>query len=119
VDLLSRLSNVDIARNKPVLGSGNFIRESGIGIQYVMEDPLVMFGTHPQLTGRTGEVVLGKKSGKASIVYKLGELGLGESDDEQLAAMLAEVKQQGIKKRDILSDDEFKSIVAKVRQQAA
>jgi len=118
-DMLAELSNIAIARNKPVLGSGNFIRESGIGIQYVMEDPLVMFGTHPQLTGRTGEVVLGKKSGKASIVYKLGELGLGEADDDQVTAMLTEVKQQGIQKRDILSDNEFKAIVAKVRQQAA
>ncbi|MYA89453.1 MAG: 2-isopropylmalate synthase, partial [Boseongicola sp. SB0662_bin_57] len=70
--MLSELSNVPIARNKPVLGHGNFIRESGIGIQYVMHDPLVMFGTHPALTGRSGEVVLGKKSGKASIVYKMG-----------------------------------------------
>jgi len=118
-DLLSELSNIDIARNKPVLGAGNFIRESGIGIQYVMEDPLVMFGTHPQLTGRVGEVVLGKKSGKASILYKLGELGLGEADDDQVTAMLTEVKQQGIAKKDILSDDEFKSIVAKVRKMAA
>jgi len=118
-DMLAKMSNIEIARNKPVLGSGNFIRESGIGIQYVMEDPLVMFGTHPQLTGRTGEVVLGKKSGKASIVYKLGELGLGEADDDQVTAMLSEVKQQGIQKRDILSDNEFKAIVAKVRQQAA
>ena len=84
-----------------------------------MEDPLVMFGTHPQLTGRAGEVVLGKKSGKASIVYKLGELGLGEADDEQVTAMLMEVKQQGIQKRDILSDAEFKSIVAKVRESAS
>jgi len=40
-------------------------RESGIGINYVMHDPLVMFGTHPAFTGRQGEVVLGKKSGKA------------------------------------------------------
>ena len=118
-DKLAELSNIAIARNKPVLGSGNFIRESGIGIQYVMEDPLVMFGTHPQLTGRAGEVVLGKKSGKASIVYKLGELGLGEADDEQVTAMLTEVKQQGIQKRDILSDAEFKSIVAKVRESAS
>ncbi|MDB4224740.1 hypothetical protein N9850_13295, partial [Granulosicoccus sp.] len=118
-NMLAELSNIEIARNKPILGSGNFIRESGIGIQYVMEDPLVMFGTHPSLTGRVGEVVLGKKSGKASIVYKLGELGLGEADDDQLAAMLNEVKQQGIQKRDILSHDEFRAIVAKVRQQAA
>lgn len=110
-ELLSRVSNVPIARNKPLLGSGNFTRESGIGIQYVMHDPLVMFGTHPALTGRKGEVVLGKKSGKASIVYKLNALGMAEANDTQIAAILDQVKQAGIKKRDILSDDEFKNIV--------
>lgn len=109
--LLSRLSNIPIARNKPVLGHGNFIRESGIGIQYVMNDPLVMFGTHPTLTGRQGEVVLGKKSGKASVIYKMGELGLGEADDSRAIKILEQVKAQGIAKRDFLSDAEFVSIV--------
>ena len=118
-ELLSRLSNVPIARNKPILGAGNFTRESGIGINYVMHDPLVMFGTHPALTGRAGEVVLGKKSGKASIAYKLEQLGLGESDEAETAEMLDDVKQAGIKKRDILSDDEFKAIVEAVRSRKA
>lgn len=112
--LLSKLSNVPIARNKPLLGDGNFTRESGIGIQYVMHDPLVMFGTHPAFTGREGEVVLGKKSGKASIAYKLDKLGLGEASDEQNAEILDLVKQAGIKKRDILDDDEFKAIAESV-----
>ena len=114
-DLLSELSNVPIARNKPVLGHGNFIRESGIGIQYVMHDPLVMFGTHPALTGRSGEVVLGKKSGKASIVYKMDELGLGELDETQAGEVLARVKSRGIERRDMLTDDEFRAIVDSVR----
>lgn len=118
-ELLSRLANVPIARNKPILGSGNFTRESGIGINYVMHDPLVMFGTHPALTGRAGEVVLGKKSGKASISYKLEQLGLGESDEAETAEMLDSVKQAGIKKRDILSDDEFKAIVEAIRSRNA
>ncbi len=117
--LISRLSNVPIARNKPVLGAGNFTRESGIGIDYVMNDPLVMFGTHPALTGRMGEVVLGKKSGKMSVVYKLGALGLGESDDDEIARILLEVKQAGIAKRDILTDDEFTAIVKTVRDGVA
>lgn len=109
--LISELSNIPIARNKPVLGHGNFIRESGIGIQYVMNDPLVMFGTHPSLTGRNGEVVLGKKSGKASITYKMGELGLGDISDEDNAALLARVKDMGIAKRDFLTDEEFTALV--------
>ncbi|MDE0696166.1 MAG: 2-isopropylmalate synthase [Boseongicola sp.] len=117
--MLSELSNVPIARNKPVLGHGNFIRESGIGIQYVMHDPLVMFGTHPALTGRSGEVVLGKKSGKASIVYKMGELGLGDLADDQAAEVLTRVKAKGIEKRDMLNDEEFRSIVSEVRARNA
>ncbi|MGR3290857.1 MAG: LeuA family protein [Paracoccaceae bacterium] len=117
-DMLAELSNVPIARNKPVLGTGNFIRESGIGIQYVMHDPLVMFGTHPSLTGRVGEVVLGKKSGKASVTYKMEALGLGELDAEQSAEVLALVKAKGIEKRDILSDVEFREIVDSVRTAA-
>ena len=118
-DLLAKLSNISIARNKPVLGHGNFIRESGIGIQYVMHDPLVMFGTHPSLTGRSGEVVLGKKSGKASVVYKMEELGLGELADDQASEVLAQVKTKGIEKRDILSDAEFQAIVEAVRAKDA
>ncbi len=114
-ELLSQRANVPIARNKPVLGYGNFIRESGIGIQYVMNDPLVMFGTHPAFTGRSGEVVLGKKSSKASVVYKMGELGLGEITDDQSAEILTRVKQKGIEKRDTLTDGEFTRIVDDVR----
>lgn len=117
--LLSKLANVPIARNKPLLGDGNFTRESGIGIQYVMHDPLVMFGTHPSFTGREGEVVLGKKSGKASVEYKLNQLGLGEASDEQNAEILDRVKQAGIKKRDILSDAEFKEIAESVLEHKA
>lgn len=117
--LLSDLANVPIARNKPILGAGNFTRESGIGINLVMHDPLVMFGTHPALTGRVGEVVLGKKSGKASIKYKLDALGLGEADDEETAGILDMVKLAGIEKRDILSDEEFRTIVETFRARSA
>ncbi len=105
--LVSQCANIPIQRNKPVLGSGNFTRESGIGVNYVVEDPLVMFGTHPELTGRSGEVVLGKKSGKASIQYKLRELGIKEPEDLDIPSLLADIKQKGIDKRDILTDAEF------------
>ncbi len=113
--MISEKSNIPIARNKPVLGHGNFIRESGIGINYVMNDPLVMFATHPALTGKEGEVVLGKKSGKASIIYKMGELGMGELDDDKIGAILNEVKKAGIAKRDVLTNEEFANIVSAVR----
>ncbi len=113
-ELVSGIANIPIARNKPVLGHGNFIRESGIGIQYVMHDPLVMFGTHPSLTGRSGEVVLGKKSGKASILYKLDELAINGVSEDQVGDILGAVKQKGIAKKDILTDEEFTDIVREI-----
>ena len=87
-ELVSRLSRFDIAANKPILGERNFTRESGIGVDLVVKEPLAMFGTHPALTGRRGEVVLGKKSGKASIAYHLEQLGITGIDDQMVAEML-------------------------------
>jgi isopropylmalate/homocitrate/citramalate synthase len=110
-ELVSRISRFDIAVNKPILGERNFTRESGIGVDLVVKEPLAMFGTHPALTGRKGEVVLGKKSGKASITYNLEQMGITGTDDESVSAMLQLVKDKGIEKRGLVSPDEFKDIV--------
>jgi methanogen homocitrate synthase len=113
--LVEELSGIPVARNKPVVGEGNFTRESGIGINFVMEQPLVMFATHPALTGRKGKIVLGKKSGKPSIVYMLKELGLGGLEDAQIDAALTAVKKLGNEKRGLVSPEEFTTIVGAVR----
>jgi methanogen homocitrate synthase len=113
-ELVSRISRFDIALNKPILGDRNFTRESGIGVDLVVKEPLAMFGTHPALTGRRGEVVLGKKSGKASITYNLEQMGITGTDDEAVGEMLRRVKDKGIEKRGLLSPAEFKEIVEDV-----
>ena len=113
-DLVRRLSNLPIAINKPILGSRNFTRESGIGVDLVVKQPLAMFGTHPALTGRLGDVVLGKKSGKASITYTLERMGITGTSDEAVNEMLQMVKERSIEKRGLVSDDEFREIADRV-----
>jgi isopropylmalate/homocitrate/citramalate synthase len=113
-ELVSRISRFPIAANKPILGDRNFTRESGIGVDLVVKEPLAMFGTHPALTGRRGEVVLGKKSGKLSITYNLEQLGITDADDEAVGEMLKRVKDKGIKKRGLLTQEEFREIVDSV-----
>jgi methanogen homocitrate synthase len=113
-ELVSRITNLPIAVNKPILGARNFTRESGIGVDLVVKEPLAMFGTHPALTGRAGEVVLGKKSGKASITYNLERMGITDADDETVSEILRQVKERGIAKRGLLDDAEFKEIVTAV-----
>jgi methanogen homocitrate synthase len=117
--LVSKVSGIEIARNKPILGSRNFTRESGIGVDLVVRKPLAMFGTHPHLTGREGDVVLGKKSGKASITYNLERLGMGALDDDAITEVLGMVKKKGIEKRGLLTDDEFREIVDAVVSRVA
>jgi methanogen homocitrate synthase len=113
-DLVRRLSNLPIAVNKPILGSRNFTRESGIGVDLVVKQPLAMFGTHPALTGRSGDVVLGKKSGKASITYTLEQMGITGTSDEAVNEMLQLVKARSIEKRGLVSPDEFRDIADRV-----
>lgn len=115
--MVSELSGVRVAQNKPVVGEENYTRESGIGANLVVEQPLAMFATHPGLTGRKGKIVLGKKSGKPSVAYKLRELDLGTLDDAQMASVLHEVKNLGNQKRGIVDNDEFAAIVQRIRKE--
>lgn len=110
-ELVSELSGVKLANNKPVLGKGNYIRESGIGVDLVMTKPLAMFATAPRLTGRDAEIVLGKKSGKASITYMLDRLGIQNTSDENVNEILKEVKKKGTEKKGLLTNDEFSMII--------
>jgi len=112
--LVSRLSNLPIAVNKPILGARNFTRESGIGVDLVVTKPLAMFGTHPALTGRSGDIVLGKKSGKASITYTLEQLGISGAGDEAVGEMLRLVKERSIARRALVTLEEFREIAERV-----
>ncbi len=107
------LSGIKPATNKPVIGAGNYTRESGIGVDLVMKTPLAMFGTAPQFFGREGEVVLGKKSGKTSILYTLDKLGIQNVSEDTISEILKEVKTIGTEKRALLTMEEFKEILSR------
>ncbi len=111
--LVEQLSGVPIAPNKPFAGARNYTRESGIGVDLVLKQPLAMFATDPAYFGRKGDIVLGKKSGKASITYFLDEMGVAASD-EQVAEMLEQVKALGVQKKGLLTTAEFQAIVLRV-----
>jgi methanogen homocitrate synthase len=112
--LVEEISGVPIAPNKPFAGAKNYTRESGIGVDLVVKQPLAMFATHPVYFGRKGEIVLGKKSGKASITYFLDMMGV-EASDDQAEDMLQRVKALGEKKKGLLTTEEFETIVQQCR----
>lgn len=106
---VEKIAGVRLANNKPVAGIRNYTRESGIGIDLVVKQPLAMYATDPRYFGREGDIVLGKKSGKASIEYFLDKLNL-TADEEQVASILAKVKEKGIEKKGLLTEEEFLDI---------
>ena len=112
-DLVSRLSGVPIAPNKPFMGSRNYTRESGIGVNLVIEQPLAMFATDPRYFNRTADIALGKKSGKMSIQFCLKQEGIKATDDE-ISEILAQVKERGTKAKRLITMDEFKDIYTKI-----
>ena len=113
-EMVAKISGIPIAPNKPIIGQRNYTRESGIGVNLVLEEPLAMFSTDPRYFDKLGHVALGKKSGKASIVYYLDKMGL-EASDEAISEMLEMVKAKGAEKRGLLTDEEFLEIAQRCK----
>jgi isopropylmalate/homocitrate/citramalate synthase len=121
-EILPELSGVIQARtkfpmppNKPIVGERIFTRESGIGADMVKKFPLSMFSLDPEFIGQKPSVVLGKKSGKLSVQQKLEELGLGVLSPEQADTVVSRIKEMGTERRGLVSDEEFKTLVARAK----
>lgn len=108
--LVSKLSGIPIPGNKPFAGKRNYCRESGIGIEQVMQRPLSMFATNPACFGQQAQVVLGKKSGKKSVEYMLERLGI-KAEEGQVEDMLYRVKALSIANKRLITQEEFENIV--------
>lgn len=110
--LVAQESGYTLDAWKPVVGKNLFMRESGaVASQFRIPEAIEPFSA--ELVNARRAIVLGKKSGLDSIVLKCAELGL-TVPEEKRAAVLASVKQRGIAKRALVSDDEFRSIVAEI-----
>jgi isopropylmalate/homocitrate/citramalate synthase len=95
---------------KPVVGRNLFARESGaVASQFHIPEAIEPYSA--ELVGADREIVLGKKSGLDSIAIKAQQLGI-EIPEAKRAAVLAAVKAKGIASRQLLSDSEFREIVA-------
>lgn len=64
----------------------------------------------PEIVGQKTSIVIGKKSGKASIEYKLKELGL-TLNDEDIEKVLKRVKEYSVEHKKPVSDSEFLEII--------
>jgi isopropylmalate/homocitrate/citramalate synthase len=105
---LQALSGYELEPYKPLVGDNLFRRESG-AVASQFHDPQAIEPYSSDVVAARRAIVLGKKSGIDSIRIKAEELGL-DLDDEAQRRLLAQVKELGTKKRDVITDDEFRDL---------
>ncbi len=110
---VAEISAKILAKNQPIVGSNVYVRESGIGIDLVMNQPLAMFPLNPLFSGNTPGILLGKKSGLKSVEYKLEQYGR-QLTKEQMEAVLQRIKKIGITEKRTLTDEEFLKIIGEL-----
>jgi isopropylmalate/homocitrate/citramalate synthase len=93
---------------KPVTGETLFPRESG-AVASQFNDPPSIEPYSSELVAAERGIVLGKKSGLDSIRIKAEELRL-DLPEERRAEVLAKVKELGVRKRGLVSDEEFREL---------
>lgn len=108
--LLQKMTGVRVQPHKAVGGENAFTFEGGIGVAGLMSGDLVSQAYLPDLVGGRVRVLLGKKSGKESIKYKMEEMGL-KFEDSHISTLVQKVKDMAEAKGRSITDEEFLSMV--------
>lgn len=111
--LVQEETGVALQRHKPVVGSGAFAHESGMVVAALLKDPFTAESYAPELVGQERQIVLGKKTGAASVRAKLEAMDLAATP-EQLARLVDVVKSEAIRTRRFVDDQAFARLAGEV-----
>ena len=114
--VLSKIPGYKIATNRAIVGERLYNVESGIIADWVMrcgeEHILEAFPFRWDLVGQNPpEIVLGKGSGRPSVMERLEQMGIKEVDQKLVDKILLEVKEKSLQTKGLLTDEEFRDIV--------
>jgi len=108
--LVQTAGNYTVDGWKPVVGEFLYTRESG-AIASQFHIPAAIEPYSADIVSAERKIVLGKKSGMASIKIKLDELNIA-APAEKHGAILERVKSQATAAKRLLTNEEFRAIVA-------
>ena len=111
-ELVQRHGKYTVDTWKPVVGKYIFCRESG-GVASQFHMPSAIEPYSADILAADRKIALGKKAGLANIKIKLDELGLN-APAEKHGAILEKVKALGTAEKRLVTDQEFRAIVAQV-----
>ncbi len=114
-ETVEEYSGVKLSALQPITGQFAFTREIGMGMDLVTSQPRVIYPILPEMVGREVNVVMGKKSGKSSVEFKLAEKNIS-LPVEKVEEIVQLVKAEGIEKKRCLTEEEFDKIVASINK---
>ena len=110
--LVSELTNLPLARNKPVGGENIFATEAGIHQDGLLKNPDTYLPYRPEKVGASGlTLVIGRHSGRRAVAHRLHELGY-ELSEEQILAVLQAIKD--VPKDARITDDLLKQFAGQI-----
>lgn len=115
---VQELSGWSFPPNKPVVGRKIFSWEAGLPVAALRRNPHTVEPFQPEVFGRRHQIELGKKCGKANIEWKMDDLGLRAVDDGMVERLVNRVKEESLKVRRGLTDDEFVTLYQEERNNA-
>ena len=111
--LVARLTGVEPAVNKAVIGRNVFRTEAGVHQDGVLKDPSVYLPFLPEQIGAPPvQLVLGKHSGRRAVAHRAAELGV-HLNDKQVASVLDHLKRNP-KRRSYESSADIRALLAEV-----
>lgn len=108
-ELVFQSAGVKMPVNLPWISSNAFSHESGIHVAAVLNCPMTYECVSPEAVGNRRHLVMGKHSGTAIVLNRLGERGVAASQGE-ICEIVREIKRVG-ERQGRVSDDEFWTIV--------
>ncbi len=104
--LLSKITGLEVQRNKAVVGRNAFAHESGIHQDGMLKDPSTYEIMRPEDVGFTKtDLVLGKHSGRAALSDRARSLGYSNLSAEQLQRVFEKFKELADKKKEVYDGD--------------
>lgn len=109
--LVEERSGITLQAHKAVVGRGAFSHESGMVVAGLLKEPFTAESYVPELVGQKRDVVLGKKSGVASVEAKLKQLGL-TVPAEALPALLTQIKDEAVRTKRPITEGRLRELTA-------
>ncbi|MCS7126043.1 MAG: 2-isopropylmalate synthase [Aigarchaeota archaeon] len=110
--IVEKLTGVIVPKNKAIVGDNAFSHESGIHVHGVIMSPETYEPIDPASVGRKRKIIIGKHSGKHSIIELARQFGVRLRDDH-VEEVLEEIKSRGDMGYKI-SESEFLNILREV-----